>query len=73
MITAPQNGQAIEPHYTPAQLAELWQVHPETIRRIFKDESGVLKIVNPHRGRREKITLRIPASVAERVHGEKSR
>jgi hypothetical protein len=66
-------GGALERHYTPRELAETWQLHPETIRRMFKDESGVLKIVGHRRGKREKITIRIPLSVAERVHVAKSR
>jgi hypothetical protein len=58
-----------EKHYAPDELAELWGVHPETIRNIFREESGVLKIgdKNP-KHKRSYITIRIPVSVAERVH-----
>jgi hypothetical protein len=56
-----------EPHFTPAELAELWGVDPETIRNVFRNEPGVLKLGNSN-GKRTYITLRIPESVAERVH-----
>jgi hypothetical protein len=56
-----------ERHYAPADLAKVWGVDVETIRNLFR--SGVLKIgeKNP-RGRRMYLTLRIPESVAVRVH-----
>jgi hypothetical protein len=34
-------------HYTPAQLAEAWGLSPETIRELFRNEPGVLKIGKP--------------------------
>jgi hypothetical protein len=58
-----------EKHYTPAELAELWGVSVQTIRELFKSEDGVLKIGSDgNRNRRAYKTLRIPHSVAERVH-----
>ena len=58
-----------EEHYTPAELAELWGVSVQTIRDLFKDEDGVLKLGSDGtRTRRAYKTLRIPHSVAERVH-----
>lgn len=59
-----------EKHYRPEELAELWGVHPETVRRLFRNEDGVMKIGNRRstRYRRAYTTLRIPASVAERVY-----
>jgi len=52
-----------------ADLAKVWGVDVETIRNIFRDEPGVLKIgeKNP-KHRRAYLTLRIPESVAVRVH-----
>ena len=39
------------------------------IRDLFEDETGVLKIVRPEKlHKRKYTTLRIPATVAERVH-----
>jgi hypothetical protein len=60
----------LEPHYTPAQVAEAWGVSTDTVRRMFEGEAGVL-VIEPAPGRysrRRYRTLRIPASVAERVH-----
>lgn len=60
---------AIEKHFTPQELADVWGVSVQTIREIFKGEDGVLKIgSNGTRTRRAYKTLRIPESVAERVH-----
>jgi hypothetical protein len=56
-----------EKHYTPAELAKMWGVDPETIRNVFRNEPGVLKLRNDNR-KRTYITLRIPESIAERVH-----
>jgi hypothetical protein len=58
-----------ERHYTPAELADLWGVSVQTVRELFKNEDGVLKIGSDGtRNRRAYKTLRIPYSVAERVH-----
>ena len=58
-----------ERHYSPQELAELWGISIETIRTIFRNEPGVLKIGKPGtRTRRQYFTLRIPRPVAERVH-----
>jgi hypothetical protein len=62
-----------ERHYTPAELALLWQLDPNTIRRLFQDEAGVLKISNCTRGKRTYVTLRIPAAVAERIYAERTK
>jgi hypothetical protein len=58
-----------EKHFTPQELAEAWGVSIDVIRRIFRDEPGVLKIgdKNP-RHKRQYLTLRIPEEVAKRVH-----
>jgi hypothetical protein len=58
-----------ERHYTPQDLAEAWGVSTETVRQIFREEPGVLKIGKPGtRSKRGYFTLRIPQEVAERVH-----
>jgi len=58
-----------EPHYTPAELAKMWGVSVQTIRELFRSEEGVLKIGSDgNRKRRAYKTLRVPHSVAERVH-----
>jgi hypothetical protein len=57
-------------HYSPAELAQLWSLSVDFIRKIFEEESGVLVLGNPEtrRGKRSYTTLRIPEHVVERVH-----
>ena len=58
-----------EHHYAPSELAKAWGVSVETVRCIFRDEAGVLKIGRgTTKTKRGYFTLRIPESVAERVH-----
>jgi hypothetical protein len=66
---------AFERHYTPAEIADLWGFDQTTIRRLFVDEPGVLKEGKRTRrdGKRPYVSLRIPASVAQRVHERKAR
>ena len=56
-------------HYSPSELAEAWGLSIETIRSIFRQEPGVLKIGSTGtKYRRGYTTLRIPQEVAARVH-----
>ena len=58
-----------ERHYSVKELAEMWGLSPTPIRRLFRDEPGVLRFGKEKRGhQRDYVTLRIPASVAERVY-----
>jgi hypothetical protein len=64
-----------EKHFTPADLAAAWGVSAETVRQIFRNEPDVLRVgsrgpVTPSisRRRRSYVLLRIPESVALRVH-----
>jgi hypothetical protein len=59
-----------EPHYTPEQIAEWWHLDPKSIRRMFRNEEGVLKFGNERSTyqKRAYTTIRIPHSVMERVH-----
>jgi hypothetical protein len=66
-----------EPHYNAKQLATIWGVSPQTIRNVIENEEGVLLIGEPSRRvgkklKRSYMTMRIPYSVAERVHRERS-
>ena len=55
-----------ERHFTPNELALMWSMHPSTVRRIFENMPGVLKLsVAGSPGSRRYVTLRIPRSVAE--------
>jgi hypothetical protein len=60
--------------YSPAELAKVLSLDPSTVRRLFLDEPGVIKLgkENRHDGKREYLTLRIPASVAQRVLRERT-
>jgi hypothetical protein len=65
---------ALEKHFTVKELADLWGYSETLIRSWFVDEPGVLKHgVGHRRGRRGYVSLRVPESVALRVHGERSR
>jgi hypothetical protein len=58
-----------ERHYAPAEVAALWNLNVETIRRLFQNEPGVMVLQAPvKRGRRPYKTIRIPQTVLERVH-----
>lgn len=58
-----------EKHYTPSELAEMWSLSADTVRRMFEDEQGVLVFENPVRSSSRRFrTLRIPESVAQRVY-----
>jgi AraC-like DNA-binding protein len=58
-----------ERHYTVKELAQMWGLSPTAIRRLFRDEPGVLRFGREKRGhQRDYMTLRIPASVLERVY-----
>lgn len=73
-VRAAGENRGTEPHFTPKELAELWGLDQSTVRRLFHDEEGVLRI--PHlrrRGKRDYVSLRIPATVAARVHERRSR
>jgi len=59
---------AMERHYSPEELGQVWALSADTVRRLFEREPGVLIIErNRSRARRYR-TLRIPESVAQRVH-----
>ena len=58
-----------ERHYSPAELAEQWNLSEDTVRRIFEREQGVLIFENPERiSSRRRRTMRIPESVAQRAY-----
>jgi len=59
---------ATEQHYTPAQVAKMWALSEQSIRRIFRDRPGVVVL-----GSRKRIMVRISESVLAAVHDERSR
>jgi hypothetical protein len=80
MATGPKLGAVRQPgevpcsrlferHFSPAELAELWNLSADTVRRMFETEPGVLVFENPIRSSSRRFrTLRIPESVAQRVY-----
>lgn len=57
-----------EKHYRVVELAKLWNVSRDTVRRLFNDEPGVLILSRKRQCCRRYATLLIPESVARRVH-----
>ena len=58
-----------ERHFSVKELAQRLGMSQAAIRRLFRDEPGVLRFGKEKRGhKRDYVTLRIPASVAERVY-----
>jgi hypothetical protein len=65
----PLSESALERCFSPEQIAELWSLSVDSVRRIFEYEAGVLVIERPRiYGKRRYRTLRIPESVAQRVY-----
>ena len=63
---------ATERHYTPEQVAAARGLSDTTVRRMFQEKGGVLRVGEPSRrtGRkltRRMYTIRIPETVARRV------
>jgi hypothetical protein len=62
-----------EQHFTPGEIAKAWGLSIDSTYRLFRDEPGVLRIgTMPGRGRRPRVTMRIPASVMKRVYNKRT-
>ena len=59
---------AFERHYSPSEIATMWSLSEDAVRRLFENEPGVLVLSDAKPGMRRYRTLRIPESVALRVH-----
>jgi len=58
-----------EPHYAVAEIAEIWNLSSDAVRKLFQDEPGVLVLGGSAAPRKRRYTtLRIPESVLQRVH-----
>jgi hypothetical protein len=67
---APQN--AMEPHYSLEEIAKAWGISVRIARRIFRDVPGVSDVCSRRvLTTRPYTILRIPASVAARVHAQR--
>ena len=66
MTSTDHRHPAFERHYRIGELAETWQLGRETVRRLVKDEPGVIRI---RLGRKKAHTsYSVPESVAARIH-----
>lgn len=60
---------SVDKHYSVSELAKIWKLSENTIRRMFENEPGVIKWgAAEGRFKRRYITLRIPETVVLRVH-----
>ncbi len=58
-----------EQHFSVPAVAKLWGLSDDTIRTLFENELGVLKIVRPEKmHKRRYVTLSIPESIVKKVH-----
>lgn len=66
-VTRPQFAQR---HYSVGEIAQMWNISDDSVRRLFEREPGVIPLGNEKSSWRKRryITLRIPEEVAERVH-----
>ena len=59
----------LERHFTVAELSKRWFFSKNTIRRLFSQEPGVVRVARPQtRSKRGYTSMRIPERIAERVH-----
>lgn len=69
---APVAVLAIERHFSVQEVAELWGISDESVRRMFEDQPGVLKLSIPrlvqNRKHKPHVRLSIPLSVLTRLH-----
>jgi hypothetical protein len=57
-----------ERHYSVDELAAVWGMSDDFVRRLFLHEPGVVIFFKQRPGRRTYRVLRIPESVVQRVH-----
>ena len=57
-------------HYSVRQIAQLWELSDDMVRKIFEREPGVIAIGEARSNGRKRryVTLRVPKAVLERVH-----
>jgi hypothetical protein len=60
---------ACEKHYTVFEVAEIWSVSYNTVKKLFENEPDVLRFgAEETRYGRKRVSIRIPESVMIRVH-----
>jgi len=63
--TGPEDA-PFEKHYRIGELARMWGLGRETVRKLVKDDSGVVKV---RMGRKKAHTIySVPESAARRIH-----
>lgn len=63
-----------ERHFSIGTLAELWGYSEDTVIRMFEAVPGLMKVgTEPGKGRRPRMTMRIPESIAMKVYSERTR
>jgi len=67
-------AEVTEKHFSPDEVAEMWGISRQTVVRMFECYPGVLKFGMPRiqSKRKTKTTIRIPLSVLERFHQDRS-
>jgi len=64
-----KNKPTVEPHYDVIEISSAWGMSTDLVRRLFRNEPGVLTIERPAtRSKRGYSTIRVPESVMVRVH-----
>jgi hypothetical protein len=62
-------GAPFEQHFSVKEVAQMWKLGVDLVRKLFEHEEGVLRICHPESlHKRRYTTLRIPESVLRRVH-----
>jgi hypothetical protein len=62
----PIDDTTLEKHYRVGELARMWRLGRETVRKLVKDDPGVIKI---RMGRKKAHTVySVPESAAQRIH-----
>jgi len=58
------DDKAFERHYTVTELAKLWNIGVESVRRMVMNDDDVFRLSGPS----GKTSYRVPESVARRLH-----
>jgi len=72
-LTEATSSATLERHFSVAEVAAMWNLSKDAVRRMFQEEPGVLVLGGRSSSRKRRyVTLRIPLSVLERVHRQYS-
>ncbi|HZY74558.1 MAG TPA: hypothetical protein VFE22_15725 [Edaphobacter sp.] len=69
----PPSSLPFERHYSVAEVASMWNLSEDVIRELFEDEPGVFILGSKTNSKKRRyVTLRIPATVVERVYQKRA-